>query len=392
MKMNAGITIPNKNKILFVSHEWNIGGSSKSLCELVKGIRACSDIQCDVLIPRKGKAETFFVQNGIKPERRILYTNDIRSMNDRELFKSFLKTVCNALGVIGLRKFIREKQYSLVVSNSSVIGVGADVALKESVPHLYYIREFVQEGFAHEFINRKKFKADLEASDYVLYVSRAVMDKYENTYCTKHATMIYDGIQVSNYLIPDHELFQKEKLKLSFVGRIHENKGIMELLSVAAMMVGRGYRNFHMEFAGSGDSEFMRKVNEYVQEHNLGQYVAFVGFQENVKVFLSDKDIFCMNSACEGLGRVTIEAMLAGCLVLGKNSGGTAELIQDGVTGYLFDDCESQFQILAAIMDNQSKMEESRKIARQAQDWAKEEFDHVNMARKFLDFVGMSRE
>ena len=42
-------------------------------------------------------------------------------------------------------------------------------------------------------------------------------------------------------------------------------------------------------------------------------------------------------SKYEAFGRVTVEAMMAGCLVIGANSGGTIELIEDGSTGVLFE-------------------------------------------------------
>ena len=36
-------------------------------------------------------------------------------------------------------------------------------------------------------------------------------------------------------------------------------------------------------------------------------------------------------------GRVTVEAMMNDCVVIGRNSGGTSELIEHEETGFLFD-------------------------------------------------------
>ena len=41
-------------------------------------------------------------------------------------------------------------------------------------------------------------------------------------------------------------------------------------------------------------------------------------------------------SKAEAFGRVTVEAMMCGLPVVGANSGGTPELISDGVTGLLY--------------------------------------------------------
>ena len=43
-----------------------------------------------------------------------------------------------------------------------------------------------------------------------------------------------------------------------------------------------------------------------------------------------------MSSRNEALGRVTVESMFYGCPVIGKNAGGTLELIKDNETGFLF--------------------------------------------------------
>ena len=43
-----------------------------------------------------------------------------------------------------------------------------------------------------------------------------------------------------------------------------------------------------------------------------------------------------MSSKNEAFGKVTIEAMCAGCFVVGVNSGGTSEIISDGKTGILY--------------------------------------------------------
>ncbi len=43
-----------------------------------------------------------------------------------------------------------------------------------------------------------------------------------------------------------------------------------------------------------------------------------------------------MCSQSEAFGRVTVEAMMSGCLVIGANSGGTMELVSDNETGLLY--------------------------------------------------------
>ena len=86
----------------------------------------------------------------------------------------------------------------------------------------------------------------------------------------------------------------------------------------------------------------------------------------------SRNDVFCMASKCEAFGRVTIEAMLAGCAALGSNSGGTAEILTTE-TGLTF--CPNDEADLAKklnyIIENQSLMKVK---AKNGQEFAMKNF------------------
>lgn len=47
-------------------------------------------------------------------------------------------------------------------------------------------------------------------------------------------------------------------------------------------------------------------------------------------------DILCMCSDREAFGLSTVEGMLSGCLIIGTNTGGTTEILEDGTTGLLY--------------------------------------------------------
>src|SRR5699024_8924720 len=67
----------------------------------------------------------------------------------------------------------------------------------------------------------------------------------------------------------------------------------------------------------------------------------------------------------EAFGRVTVEAMLAGALVIGANTEGTAELI-DGKYGLLYNqgDFMSLFQKIKYAIDNQEEMKEIASLSK----------------------------
>ena len=65
------------------------------------------------------------------------------------------------------------------------------------------------------------------------------------------------------------------------------------------------------------------------------------------------------------MGRTTIEAFWNGCPVLGRNTGGTPELIDNGETGFLFDSIEELSSLMQDIVkkDNTKIIEKAREFA-----------------------------
>ena len=85
--------------------------------------------------------------------------------------------------------------------------------------------------------------------------------------------------------------------------------------------------------------------------------------------FYENADIYLMTSKSEAWGRVTAEAMAAGCLVIGADSGATPELLINDVTGVLYlsgDYVEIAKKINASICN----ITKSKKIASAGRSYA----------------------
>ena len=65
--------------------------------------------------------------------------------------------------------------------------------------------------------------------------------------------------------------------------------------------------------------------------------VHFLGRQDKPFPILADADVFTMTSHNEAFGRANLEAMACGKPVIGSNTGGLLDLVEPGVTGWLFD-------------------------------------------------------
>ena len=84
-------------------------------------------------------------------------------------------------------------------------------------------------------------------------------------------------------------------------------------------------------------------------------------------------DILCVCSRREAFGRVTVEGMLSGCLVIGADTAGTVEVLDDGKAGILYhagnpDDLADH--IASALQDPQAM----RQLARRGQNYARQTY------------------
>ena len=87
-------------------------------------------------------------------------------------------------------------------------------------------------------------------------------------------------------------------------------------------------------------------------------------------------DAFLFPSSTETLGLVLLEAMAAGCPVVGANKGGIPDIISDGVNGCLYnpdgdnDGAQSLIEATKKLLGNEVERTAMRKAARsEAERW-----------------------
>ena len=107
-----------------------------------------------------------------------------------------------------------------------------------------------------------------------------------------------------------------------------------------------------------------------LEEHFAGLPVHFVGYLagEELAAAYASGDAFVFPSSTETLGLVLLEAMAAGCPVVGANRGGIPDIVTDGVNGCLYepDGSDGGAASLTAAVQRLLGQEEERQALRQA--------------------------
>lgn len=128
----------------------------------------------------------------------------------------------------------------------------------------------------------------------------------------------------------------KNNLEVLYVGRLSVEKGVDVLLEAIRILATDGV-SIHLSIAGAGRCE--SEYKDFVRKHDLDGYVGYLGFQErnNLGRLYKSADVVCVPSRSEPFCVVAIEAMVCGRVVVGSNIGGIPFLIENDISGFLFD-------------------------------------------------------
>jgi glycosyltransferase involved in cell wall biosynthesis len=115
-------------------------------------------------------------------------------------------------------------------------------------------------------------------------------------------------------------------------GRLSPEKGFLQLVEVARS-VRRAVPD--VGFVHFGDGPLRHELAQRIASSGLSNWFALAGFRTDLECFLPFADLFVLPSFTEGLPVVVLEAFAAGLTGVATAVGGTPEIIDDGVTGFL---------------------------------------------------------
>lgn len=133
------------------------------------------------------------------------------------------------------------------------------------------------------------------------------------------------------------EQFPSSKPKVAMFSRLEKSKGQWRLLQCLNQLKKSGCE-FQIYFFGHfmGGDGYEEEIKAYIEREKLKDYVYWCGFQKNPSELMGLFDVIALPSDQETFGLVLIEALAAGVAVMGSNTGGVPEIIEDGVNGYTF--------------------------------------------------------
>lgn len=119
------------------------------------------------------------------------------------------------------------------------------------------------------------------------------------------------------------------------VGRINKAKGQYLLIEAVSKIRNE---NVNAYFVGHEMKEgYIEELKTLAVDLGVSGQIHFLGFMKNPHHFFQVSDAIVMASKRETFGLVVIEAMQVQTAVIGSNSGGVVEIIDNEETGLLFE-------------------------------------------------------
>lgn len=187
--------------------------------------------------------------------------------------------------------------------------------------------------------------------------------------CEQEVTMIQRvDAAITPIIIPngvDLERFQPGPpipdtgaLRVICVARLIERKGQHHLIEALRRLTAEGL-DLQLELVGTGDAE--GDLRRQVADAKLEARVNFVGYvpREQIGASFQAAHVFALPSFNEGLALAALEALASGMPLLLSQTGGTSDLIAEGVNGLSF-----AWADVDALTTHLRRLASDRKLAR----------------------------
>lgn len=157
--------------------------------------------------------------------------------------------------------------------------------------------------------------------------------------------LIYNGVDVSTFTPSPARLrawqahvsqLPNSTLRIVTVGRLDPVKDQATLLH-ALRIVGTStsVHNTPVHLWIIGDGPERERLQQVIDQENLGDQAVLLGEKNNISELLSSADVFVLTSLAEGIPMTVLEAAAAGLPVIATDVGGLSDIVQEGESGFL---------------------------------------------------------
>ena len=285
-------------------------------------------------------------------------------------------------------KLHRERAYDLCLAWSTVPGVLA-LALQKvmAVPYIVWISGPDIPGFEQRYryiypLLSPAIRSVWTNAASVVAKCAGEIEMISSLHGGINVDFIPNGVDLALFAPSSEKIPDTGPLHVICVARLIKRKGQGHLIDAVKLLSDSGVK-ITVSLVGEGDSrdEYEKKARHL----GIDDLIRFVGYvpREEIARYYGGGHIFVLPSYNEGMALAVLEAMAVGLPIVVTRTGGTIELVEDGVNGFIFDwgDVEGLAKCLL-------RLNADRALARNMADASRVRalnFSWDNIAERFLE-------
>lgn len=266
----------------------------------------------------------------------------VRQLQHSVLRRAWWKVFANGKSPaeVGLTKFLDARSPDLVVvSNGAAFQATEllELCLAKKLPFVTICQNNTETFWPDDDL-ASRHRLILTAASRCYFVSKANQRLCEKQIGCElpNAEIVHNPFNVDiNASLRWPELNDAGALKLACVAALLPDRKGQDILLEALAAPGWSDRNWRLSLYGEGDKRNV--IERMVQRFGLKDRVQFAGYTPSVEKIWAENHVLVLPSRYEGMPLALVEAMLCSRPAVVTNVGGNAEIIDDGVTGFVAD-------------------------------------------------------
>lgn len=302
----------------------------------------------------------------------------------------------NLLQEIGLlkayRSIIKQVQPDHIITYTIKPGIyGGLLASKYQIPYTVNITglgsAFEKRGFFLRMICTLWRKA-LKHVEHVLFQNvenAAVFEKHRIVGSDKICMLPGSGVNLEDFPFVDYPS-ETDQTRFLFIGRVMREKGIDELLG-AMEQLHQKYLNITLDVVGWCEEDYEAKLEELQKQG----FVAFHGFQRDVKPYIRQAHAFVLPSYHEGMANTLLEAAAMGRPLITSRIHGCMEAARDGETGFLCEARDEQSLVQQMERFIELPYDQKRRMGQLSHEYVADHFDKKKVVQETVEILYSGR-
>lgn len=334
----------NNMKVIYLIHTTELHGSTLSFLNLILHLKNKTEIIVVFEKKKRNEFKEILLKNNIKfhevtrvplsyiPNKNIIH----------DLIFIIKNLIYKCIFYIELLNLVLKEKPDIIHTNTGVIYEGYNVAKFLGIPHVWHIREYQDKDFKWKFLYGKKHFEKRLHNSYVITITNDLKNHF---HLSTNATTIYNGILSTK----DIRIRTKSKYFLC-ASRIVSYKKQEDAIKAFSLFYKKN-PDWKLIIAGEREKDgYYDYLVKLCTSLGCQNGVDFIGKQSQTSIydFMSEASALIVPSLNEGFGRMTAEACFCGTLILGRDSGGTKEILEQ-IDGFKFSDISQLYESMLHI-------------------------------------------